>query len=209
MLRTFDDDVRTSHVVGFAALIAALATVASPTATSSRSPRREAVPNPATFQAVTVAGDRDSATTTPTPRPPNSLDAYREVGAVATDPGPSKTAAPDTPSSHADRWHDDPDVSWYGPGFYGGRTACGLAYTTTTYGVASRTLPCGTMITFRNPDNGRSITVPVIDRGPYVSGRQWDLSGATCVALDHCYTGEIVWRFANRGARVASHPMMQ
>ena len=44
-------------------------------------------------------------------------------------------------------------------------------------GVAHRTLPCGTKVTFKNPDNGRTITVPVVDRGPYVSGRDWDLTG--------------------------------
>jgi rare lipoprotein A len=91
-------------------------------------------------------------------------------------------------------WHRDPEVSWYGPGFYGHRTACGKALTTTLLGVANRTLPCGTMITFKNPKNGRTITVPVVDRGPYVAGRSWDLTGATCKALAHCYTGPILWR---------------
>jgi rare lipoprotein A len=86
-------------------------------------------------------------------------------------------------------------VSFYGPGFYGRRTACGHAYTTSIMGVAHRTLPCGTMVRFRNPANGRTITVPVIDRGPYVAGRQWDLSGGACRALGHCYTGPIYWRF--------------
>lgn len=93
-------------------------------------------------------------------------------------------------------WHRDPDVSWYGPGFYGNRTACGYALTKTLLGVAHRTLPCGTKVTFRNPANGRTITVKVVDRGPYVAGRQWDMTGGLCVALDHCYTGPMDWRFA-------------
>jgi rare lipoprotein A len=63
-------------------------------------------------------------------------------------------------------------------------------------GVAHKTLPCGTKITFRNPANGRTITVPVVDRGPYVDGRQWDLTGGLCLALAHCYTGPILWKFA-------------
>jgi rare lipoprotein A (peptidoglycan hydrolase) len=67
--------------------------------------------------------------------------------------------------------------------------------TTSLRGVANRTLPCGTKITFRNPANGRAITVKVVDRGPYVAGRQWDLTGGLCVALDHCYTGPLDWRF--------------
>lgn len=86
----------------------------------------------------------------------------------------------------------DPEVSWYGPGFYGNRTACGLAYTKTILGVAHRTLPCGTEVTFMW--EGKQITVPVIDRGPYVDDRQWDLSGGLCVELDHCFTGAIYYR---------------
>lgn len=86
----------------------------------------------------------------------------------------------------------DNEVSWYGPGFYGNRTACGLAYTTSIMGVAHRTLPCGTLVDFRF--KGKTIRVPVIDRGPYVAGREWDLSGGLCVALDHCFTGPIEYR---------------
>jgi len=62
-------------------------------------------------------------------------------------------------------WRRDGNISWYGPGFYGHHTACGYAYTKTIMGVAHRTLPCGTLVTFRNPANGRQVTVPVIDRG--------------------------------------------
>ena len=91
-------------------------------------------------------------------------------------------------------WRRDRSVSWYSPGFYGHRTACGKALTTTLIGVAHKTLPCGTLVTFRNPANGRSLTVPVVDRGPYVAGRQWDLTGGACVALGHCYTGPMDWR---------------
>lgn len=59
-------------------------------------------------------------------------------------------------------------------------------------GVANKTLPCGTMITFRY--NGKGIRVPVIDRGPYIEGREWDLTGATAVALDFPGLGDIDWK---------------
>jgi len=65
-------------------------------------------------------------------------------------------------------------VSWYGPG---GTTACGQELTASTLGVASRTLPCGTLVTLRY--GHRTIRVPVIDRGPYVAGRAYDLTWAT------------------------------
>jgi hypothetical protein len=90
-------------------------------------------------------------------------------------------------------WRTDPEISWYGPGFYGRRTACGHAYTQTIMGVAHRSLPCGTRVTFKN--GSRVVTVPVIDRGPYVAGRIFDLSAAACRALNHCYTGPIQYRF--------------
>jgi len=86
------------------------------------------------------------------------------------------------------------EYSWYGPGFYGSGTACGQTYTTTILGVANKTLPCGTRVTLRNPGNGRQITVRVIDRGPYVAGRMWDLSRGTCQYLGNCYTSIIQWR---------------
>jgi rare lipoprotein A len=83
-------------------------------------------------------------------------------------------------------------VSWYGPGFYGQRTACGLTYTRSIIGVANRSLPCGARVQFRHA--GRVVTAPVIDRGPYAGGRSFDLSAGLCSALRHCYTGRIQWR---------------
>ncbi|PTL55036.1 septal ring lytic transglycosylase RlpA family protein [Paraconexibacter algicola] len=81
-------------------------------------------------------------------------------------------------------------VSWYGPGFYGGRTACGQTLGYGTLGVAHKSLPCGTKVTFRL--RGRSVTVPVIDRGPYVGGREYDLTGATKRALGFGSTGTVL-----------------
>jgi hypothetical protein len=72
-------------------------------------------------------------------------------------------------------------ASWYGPGLYGNHTACGQVYTPELLGVAHLALPCGTLIVLTYGD--RSITVPVIDRGPYVAGRTIDLSSATRLAL--------------------------
>ncbi|HEX9266181.1 MAG TPA: septal ring lytic transglycosylase RlpA family protein [Candidatus Limnocylindria bacterium] len=72
-------------------------------------------------------------------------------------------------------------ASWYGPGFYGNRTACGQVYTPEIIGVAHRTLRCGTMLVLEY--RGRMMTVPVIDRGPYIAGRTLDLSNATRLAM--------------------------
>jgi hypothetical protein len=69
-------------------------------------------------------------------------------------------------------------ASWYGGG---GSLACGGQLTGSTLGVANKTLPCGTLVTLRY--GGRSIRVPVVDRGPYVAGRDFDLTEATKRAL--------------------------
>lgn len=114
-----------------------------------------------------------------------------------------ETVPPDTPEDQTSSapstepessgWSTD-EASWYGPGLYGNSTACGQRYTDQLPGVAHRTLPCGTLITFRH--GGNEVTVPVIDRGPYVRGRIWDLSARTCRDLGHCYTGPVDWRRA-------------
>ena len=73
-------------------------------------------------------------------------------------------------------------ATWFGPGFYGHETACGQILTRTVVGVANRTLPCGTLVRFTY--SGRSVTVPVIDRGPYGGiGASWDLTAAAAEAL--------------------------
>ena len=80
-------------------------------------------------------------------------------------------------------------ATWYGPRFYGRRTACGLKMTRTLLGVAHRTLPCGTQVAVLY--KGRSITVPVVDRGPFRRDADWDLTSATAQALGFTFTDAI------------------
>ena len=72
-------------------------------------------------------------------------------------------------------------ATYFGPGLYGQQTACGEVLTPSLIGVANRTLPCGTDVTIDY--DGRSLTVPVVDRGPYANGADWDLTSATAEAL--------------------------
>jgi rare lipoprotein A len=78
-------------------------------------------------------------------------------------------------------------ASWYSD--YGGALACGGTLQPGTLGVANKSLPCGTKVTLRY--GGRSVTVPVVDRGPYVGGREWDLTGATAARLGFDGVGTI------------------
>ena len=73
-------------------------------------------------------------------------------------------------------------ASWYGPGLYGNKTACGQILRATTVGVAHRSLPCGTTVKFVY--EGRELITQVIDRGPFAKGRAWDLTTAASEALE-------------------------
>src|SRR6478736_1082416 len=81
---------------------------------------------------------------------------------------PPLTATPRIP-------HKASLATWFGPGFYGQRTACGQVLTPAIVGVAHRSLPCGTLV--KMSYRGRRLIVPVIDRGPYAhNGAAWDLT---------------------------------
>lgn len=119
-------------------------------------------------------------------------------------PGPASQPA----SGSAGAWNVAPIVTWYGPGFYGGRTACGLRYTRHIIGVAHKTLPCGTLVQFRY--HGITVTAPVIDRGPYATPDfVFDFSAAVSCDLfrepgqaNSCFTRHnVLWRVVGRVAR--------
>jgi peptidoglycan lytic transglycosylase len=99
----------------------------------------------------------------------------------------ARAAAAD--SSAAVIVHRRARATWYGPGFFGRRTACGKRLTRSTLGVAHRTLPCGTKVSILYA--GRRIEVPVIDRGPFANGASWDLTAATAKRLGFTQTATI------------------
>lgn len=74
------------------------------------------------------------------------------------------------------------DASWYGPGFWGNTTACGQTLTKKMVGVAHKKLPCGTRVVFAY--KGRWARAKVIDRGPLIAGRKWDLTEQLAKRLD-------------------------
>ena len=80
-------------------------------------------------------------------------------------------------------------ATWYGPGLYGNRMACGAKLTHRTLGVAHKSLPCGTKVALRY--QGREIVVPVIDRGPYSRGVSYDLTEATARKLGMSQTSRV------------------
>jgi rare lipoprotein A len=100
-----------------------------------------------------------------------SIRALVEAGARAAAANPTVTITVYRPSL----------ATMYGPGFWGDQTACGQTLKQSTLGVASRTLKCGTKVGIYF--HGHTLIVPVIDRGPYANGADWDLTEATDKAL--------------------------
>jgi len=163
----------TEHVADGRALVAGANVAVDPPQL-----REIAVARVARVEAVTVAGFESAPATGAAPAEP----AAAEVAAADPQPVPVSAAAPAAPAGAAGVWSDAIVLaSWYGPGFYGNTTACGQTYTPEILGVAHLTLPCGTRLVLTY--GSRSITVTVIDRGPYVAGRAIDLSNATRLAL--------------------------
>jgi rare lipoprotein A len=74
-------------------------------------------------------------------------------------------------------------ASWYGPGFQGRTTASGERFDQNDLTAAHRKLPMGSEVRVTNLENGRTITVEINDRGPYVEGRVIDLSKAAARRL--------------------------
>ena len=84
-----------------------------------------------------------------------------------------------------------------GPAAFGRRTACGGVIHPDTEGVAHPTLPCGVriFITYR----GKTVLTQVIDRGPYVPGRQFDVTDALARRLGLSGVQTIHWAYARTG----------
>ena len=195
--------MRRPRVVAGLALIAVLAAVAVPGPVGSWVPSPRVTPDAAQFTLVDLAlSAQGPAMTTPPLDPAARSDGNLDHDSTLFEPAlreAPRSARPDaaqpeprTGSVAKNTWRRDPEISWYGPGLIGNGTACGQTLTRTLVGVAHRSLPCGTLVTFRY--GGRTLTVPVVDRGPYVGGRIFDLTVGACRKLDHCHTGPIEWR---------------
>ncbi len=89
---------------------------------------------------------------------------------------PAPIAQAQQVASAAVRSVSNGQASWYGPGFYGNRTANGEVFRPGTRTAAHRTLPFGTLVRVTNLGNGRSTVVRINDRGPFHGNRVIDLA---------------------------------
>ncbi len=82
-------------------------------------------------------------------------------------------------------------ASWYGPKFHGKQTANTEKYNQMALTAAHKTLPFGTMLRVTNPQNGKQVVVRINDRGPYIKGRDLDLSKGAALQLGMIEKGVI------------------
>ncbi len=82
-------------------------------------------------------------------------------------------------------------ASWYGPKFHGKITANGEIFNQMAYTAASKVMKFGTLLKITNPRNNKSVIVRINDRGPYIAGRQLDLSKAAALSLGMMKRGVI------------------
>ena len=111
---------------------------------------------------------------------------------------PGGASAPSAAAPHGIRVRATGVATWFGPGFYGQKTACGQMLTPAVVGVANRTLPCGTLV--RVTYSTRTLTIPVLDRGPYSHIAEWDLTAGAAQALGISETVRIRTRIVGRAA---------
>lgn len=83
-------------------------------------------------------------------------------------------------------------ASWYGSKFHGKKTASGKPFDQNDFTCAHRTLPFGTKLKVKNPENGKECTVEVTDRGPFKKNRVIDLSKAAARKLGITGVGRVV-----------------
>jgi hypothetical protein len=116
--------------------------------------------------------------------------------APKTGPGFVETIAQANPDPASDRkmgqvLEADYQASWYGPGFHGNLTANGEIFDQEALTAAHKELPFGTQLRITNVANGQSVVVRVNDRGPYIDGRELDLSHGAAAAIGGTSMGVI------------------
>jgi rare lipoprotein A len=127
-----------------------------------------------------------SAPAQPTPTPPSTAESAKNSTAPSP-PRRSKTPPVPAPVGYI----EEGNASWYGNPFHGRRASNGEVYDMYKLTAAHRTLPFETMVRVTNLNNGKSTTVRITDRGPFVDNRIIDLSLAAAREIDSVGPGVV------------------
>jgi len=129
------------------------------------------------------------AVSSPEPQGPSPAVAIREVDVELSPSDTQIKQAPPTPIAPAPKpaprvvHSSKGQASWYGPGFFGNRTANGEVFRPGTLTAAHRTLPFGTKVRVTNLWNGRTAVVRINDRGPFQGNRVIDIAHGAAQSL--------------------------
>jgi rare lipoprotein A len=99
-------------------------------------------------------------------------------------------------------------ASWYGPRFHGRLTANGEIYNQLGFTAAHRSFKFGTLLKLTNPRNNKTVIVRINDRGPYIKGRELDLSRGAAIALGLVRKGIIKLKVEEVALADESRPLL-
>jgi rare lipoprotein A len=99
-------------------------------------------------------------------------------------------------------------ASWYGPRFHGKLTANGEIYDQMAFTAANKKLKFGTLLKITNLKNEKSVIVRINDRGPYIPGRNLDLSKASALALGMMHRGVIKVKVEQISLKGVNYPVV-
>jgi rare lipoprotein A len=132
------------------------------------------------------AGRRTVATRPPAPVQPDAT-----ITAPLAKIEPNASSAPARPSDQPSEPFEEGKASWYGAPFHGRRASNGEVYDMNRLTAAHRTLPFNTVVRVTNMTNGKSTTVRITDRGPFVDNRIIDLSFAAAKEIESVGPGVV------------------
>lgn len=118
-----------------------------------------------------------------------ATDAGPEVAPASPTPTPKHGKTPSAPAPEG--YLEEGNASWYGVPFHGRRASNGEVYDMYKLTAAHRTLPFETMVRVTNLNNGKSTTVRITDRGPFVENRIIDLSLAAAREIESVGPGVV------------------
>ncbi|WP_017575708.1 septal ring lytic transglycosylase RlpA family protein [Nocardiopsis kunsanensis] len=169
----------TASATGAALLIAGTATAAViTTRTPPEHTTQAATIPPATTNPLHTDTGTEPDTDHPPPHEPPTTSAQGPTVTQEPEPETPQPTDTDQTSGRPTGESGTCQASFYGDGFHGSTTANGETFDTYAMTAAHKTLPFDTMVEVTNPTDGRSATVRINDRGPYIDGRCLDLSTA-------------------------------
>jgi len=136
----------------------------------------------------------NNAPTTPVSTPPGTEEEAKR--STTSEPQPKPGAAPSKRSKSSDSptagiYSEEGNASWYGAPFHGRKASNGETYDMNKLTAAHRTLPFESIVRVTNLGNGKSTTVRITDRGPFVDNRIIDLSYAAAKEIESVGPGVV------------------